>query len=193
MPNDRRCIHGGNCRGPSMCRQKKSTIPSPLEGEGRGEGSRRNAIQRENAQPRETNPAPPAPPATWRHPASSQRDPTARLAGLRGASCTQPPSDAAPGPQAAPKSPGRNAMQREPTARPAGAEPPARFPPHPHRQPPPNPKTRRGPPRARRQTKPAGRNAVQPENHANARQGFGLPGLPILSPHGGAPDWSMQR
>jgi hypothetical protein len=102
-----------------------STTPAPLEGEGRNEGSRRNAIQRENApspadQPTAATPAPRL--TSWRDLTLLQRELAARLARLRGPRCAQPPSNATPSPQAKPKSPGRNAVQRELTARPAGRQ-----------------------------------------------------------------------
>jgi hypothetical protein len=126
-------------RARAAWRQKQSTTPSPLAGEGRGEGARRPGSA--NTFPRDqhttpTNPATPAPPpATWQDLTLLQRELAARLAGLRGPRCGHPPNDAPPSPQAGPKSPGRNALQREPTVRPAA-----------------------------RQTETAGRIAVQREN-----------------------------
>jgi hypothetical protein len=75
--------------------------PSPLEGEGRGEGYRRNAIQRDNAaSPRDLHagPATPTPPFANYHLTPLQRELAARLAGLRGPRCGQPRNDAGLGP-----------------------------------------------------------------------------------------------
>jgi hypothetical protein len=120
---------------------KKESSPSPLEGlgreertKGRGEGSRRNAVQRENApspgaQPTTAQTTPAPVPTTWQDLTLLQRELAFRLAGLRGPLCAQPQTDAARTPQSRSnhprtKSPGRIAMQREPTAHPAGATPP---------------------------------------------------------------------
>jgi hypothetical protein len=121
---------------------ERESSPSPPAGEGRGEGSRRNAVQRENAPPpgdRPTANAPavpttPAPtPATWPALPLLQRELALRLAGMRGPRYAQPQTDAAPAPQAEPthprtKFPGRIAIQREPTAHPGSAKPPTALP-----------------------------------------------------------------
>ena len=208
--------------------QKQPTTPSPLAGEGRGEGSRRNALQPANAPSPAAPTTPASPPATWQDLTLLQRELAARCAGSRGPRHAQSPTDATPSPQAGPKSPARNALQRDPTTRPAGTRPPiARpttlsAPPHPasHQSSVP---TASHPSRltlAPHQPKTPKRIAVQRENptppprltptkaeplrtttflvhmrqrQAGAHQGFGLHDLPILSPHGGASHWSMQR
>jgi hypothetical protein len=94
-----------------------TTTPSPLEGEGLGEGSRRNAVQRETTSPPGEQPAAATSPPTRHNLTVLQRELAARLAGLRAQRSTQPPTDAPLSPQAEPKSPGHNATQREPIAR----------------------------------------------------------------------------
>jgi hypothetical protein len=105
--------------------------------------TQRNGVQRENAPSHGNRHATPAalaapapPPANWPDLTLLQRELAARLAGLRSPRPSQPPSDAAHGPQEGStnlctKSPGRIAAQREPTARPAGTKPPTTRPPVP--------------------------------------------------------------
>ncbi len=148
------------------------------------QAARRNAMQRDNAaSPGDQHAADapaglatPPPPATWHDLTPIQRELAARLAGLRGPRCGQPQNDAAREPQAGStrlgtKSPGRNAMHREPTARTSGATRPTALPsaasaparPASHHAPPPAAAHPSRPPLAGRQTEIAGRNAVRRE------------------------------
>jgi hypothetical protein len=172
---------------------------SPLEGlgreertKGRGEGAR--CAGSANISPGAHHaadaplcPATPAPPPTaWHDLTLLQRELAVRLPGLCDPRCGQPPNEATPGPRAETKSPGRNALRREPTAPPGSARPPITLPPAPsaparpvsHKPPAPAAAHRSPPPLAGRQTKTAGRNAIQREQPATP---------PLTRPHTLAP------
>ena len=139
--------------------------------------ARHNAMQRDNtgdhhaagAPATPANPEPP-PPATWHDLTPLQREHAARLAGLRGLRACQPRNHAAPAPEQNSKSPGRNPIQREPTAHPAGTSPPTApsAPARPASRQPPAPATTNPPrpPLADRQPETARRNAMQREHPA---------------------------
>jgi hypothetical protein len=120
---------------------ERESSPSPLVGEGRGEGSRRNALQSDSttspgdppttAAPGPTTPAPA--PTTWQDLTLLQRELAFRLAGMRCPHHAQPQTDAVRTPKTRSnpprtKSPGRIDIQSEPTARPGSATPPTARP-----------------------------------------------------------------
>jgi hypothetical protein len=190
---------------------ERESSPSPLAGlgreertKGRGEGSRRNAVQSGSttspgdppttaattdppttaattaATPGPTTPAPA--PTTWQDLTLLQREVAFRLAGLRGPGCAQPRTDAVRTPKTRSnpprtKSPGRIAIQSEPTARPGGATPSTASPSAPsaparpasHKAPAPAEAHPSRPPLTGRQTEPAERIAVQRERPAAPR------------------------
>ncbi len=106
---------------------------------------------------------PTPPPATWHDLTPLQRDHAARLPGLRGPRGGQPQNDTARGRQAGAThlratSPGRNAMQREPTALPSAPSAPDR--PASHKPPAPAAIHLSRPLLASHQTETVGRNAM---------------------------------
>jgi len=106
-----------------------------------------------------------------------QRELAFRLAGLRGPRGGQPLNDPTRAPPAEPKPPGRNALHREPTARPGSPRTPTALPSAPsaparatsHKPPAPAAAHPSRPPLASRQTETAGRIAVHREQPAAPR------------------------